>query len=73
MAFTSTDLDNIDAAIVTAAIEGIASVTIAGQTVESRSLDELRKLRSEIASLITPLRSEDAFGLTTRTIKPVYQ
>lgn len=42
--FTTTDRDNVKAAIVTAAVSGYASVTVAGQTVQSRSLADLTKL-----------------------------
>lgn len=42
--FTTTDRDNVKAAIVTAAVSGFASVTIAGETVASKSLSELMKL-----------------------------
>ena len=53
MAFTQSDLDLIDAAMVTFAIEGIVSVTVAGQTVTARNLDELRRLRELIAADVT--------------------
>lgn len=46
--FTTADRDAIKAAIVTAAVEGIASVSIAGQSVTTYSLDQLRKLLAEV-------------------------
>lgn len=49
MAFTATDLSNVEAAMVSAALDGVASVTVAGQSVTGRSLDELRRLRDLIA------------------------
>lgn len=49
MAFSATDLANVEAAMVAAAVDGVASVTVAGQSVTGRSLDELRRLRDLIA------------------------
>ena len=70
MAFTQTDLDNIDAALVTAAIEGLASVTVAGQSVTNRSLDELRRLRSMIATEIAADASGGTGGFRLRQLVP---
>jgi tRNA A37 methylthiotransferase MiaB len=42
--FTESDRDAIKTAIITAATEGIAEVTIGGQQTRAYSLDELRKL-----------------------------
>ena len=69
MAFSQTDLDNIDAAMVTAAVDGIASVTVAGQSVTSRSLDELRRLRSMVAAEVSADNS-DATGFRLKVLKP---
>lgn len=42
--FTTTDRDNVKAAMVALAVDGFASVTIGGQTTTVKSLDELRRL-----------------------------
>ena len=43
MAFTTSDLDSIDRALVTAAIEGVATVTVGGETVTAKTETELLK------------------------------
>lgn len=42
--FSEADRDAVKAAIITAATTGFASVTVAGQTVQSQTIDQLRKL-----------------------------
>ena len=42
--FTTADRDAAKDALVTAAVEGVASVSVAGQTVVSKTVDELRRL-----------------------------
>ena len=42
--FTTADRDAVKAAIVTAAVSGFASVTVNGQTVQSKTLAELQSL-----------------------------
>lgn len=46
MPFTSTDLTNVDAAIIAGATVG--RVTVNGKTIEYRSIDQLIKLRGVI-------------------------
>lgn len=71
MAFTSADLVAIEAAMVTAAVDGIASVNVAGQEVTARSVEELRKLRDMVKGELA-VDSENT-GLVQRQIVPVYQ
>ena len=42
--FTTADRDAVKAAMLRAATEGIASVTIGGQTVVNQTLDQLRQI-----------------------------
>lgn len=72
MAFTATDLANIDAAMVTAAIDGIASVTVGGQTVAARNLDELRRLREMVAADVTAASGRAGLGIRIQTWTPYY-
>lgn len=72
MAFSQTDLDNIDAAMVTAAVSGYASVTVNGQTVASKTLDELRRLRDMVSGQLTSASNRPGLGLRFQQIKPVY-
>ena len=66
--FTTTDRDNVKSAMVAAAIDGIASCTVAGQSVTGRSLDELRKL---LDLILADLASGNAMnGLRVRQLKP---
>lgn len=44
MAYSQTDLDNIEAAIA----EGVSSVSVAGRTITYRSLDDMIRLRDLI-------------------------
>lgn len=46
--FTTTDRDNVKAAIVTAAVSGFASVTIAGETTQPQPLEKLMALLATI-------------------------
>ena len=48
--FTQADRDAIKAAMVRIATDGIASVTLAGQTTTVKSLDELRRLLEIVQS-----------------------
>lgn len=73
MAFTQTDLNSIDAAMVTAAIDGVASVTVGGQTVVSKSLDELRRLREMIVGELSSASGRPGIGLRFQQINPVYR
>lgn len=42
--FTTADRDAVKAAMVTLAVEGVATVSVGGESVTARSLDELRRL-----------------------------
>lgn len=46
--FTTTDRDNVKTALITAATTGFASVSVAGQSVQTYALDQLRSLLKEI-------------------------
>lgn len=66
--WTTTDRDNVQAAIRTAAISGYASVTIAGETVQAQPLEKLRALLAEIQA---DLAGEQSLGgLRIKQLKP---
>ena len=66
--FTTTDRDSVKAAMVAFAVSGFASVTVGGQTVAVKSLDELRKILEMINA---DLASEQThFGLKMVTLVP---
>lgn len=56
--FTTADRDAVKAALITAATTGFASVSVAGQTVQSYTLEQLRSLLDMIqGDLATANRS----------------
>jgi tRNA A37 methylthiotransferase MiaB len=57
--FTTTDRDNVKAALITAATEGVASVSVAGQSVQAYNLDQLRKL---LEYILADLATENTHG-----------
>jgi len=57
--FTTADRDAIKAAMVTFATQGFATVTVGGQTVGVKSLDELRRMLDMIQA---DLSSGNALG-----------
>lgn len=69
MAFTQTDLDNIDSAMVTLAVDGIASVSIDGNSVTVQSPDQLLKLRRMIADTLAGDNISHG-GIRTRQLVP---
>ena len=70
MAFTAADRTAVEQAMVTAAVDGVASVTVAGQTVSGRSLDELRRLLELIISEIAAANTSGSGGIRTRKLVP---
>lgn len=42
--FTTADRDAVKTALIEAAVSGVASCTVGGQTVQARTVDELRRL-----------------------------
>lgn len=71
MAWTTTDLANIETAIRTAMAEGIASVSLAGQAVQTYSLQQLRDLRAEIKGELAAANPNSLGGMRVRkTIPP---
>lgn len=46
--FTTADRDAVKTALIEAAISGVASCTVAGQSVTGRTVDELRRLLETI-------------------------
>lgn len=66
--FTTTDRDNVKAALVTAATDGFASVTVGGQTVTKKTVDELLKLLAVINADLAA--DQDHFGLRMVTLVP---
>lgn len=73
MAFSSSDLTNIEAAMVSFAVDGFATVTVGGQTVAVKSLDELTRLRNIIRDELTAVSDRPGAGLRFQQINPVYR
>ena len=67
--FTSTDRDNIKTALVEAAVNGVASVSIDGQSVQTYTLEELRKL---LQMVLDDLAGDEIShgGMRLRTMVP---
>ncbi len=64
MAFTAADLESVERAIIELGETGVASASIDGLTVTSKSLAELLKLRSEIKSdLSVQVPNDQPFAL----------
>jgi hypothetical protein len=68
MAFTAADIAAIESAMVTAAVDGIASVTVDGNTVTNRSLDELRRLLEMVTAQVAGTSTTG--GMRIRTLVP---
>lgn len=60
MAWTQTDLDNVEAAIVTAAVAGFAEIQVSGFTGRRYSLTELIALRNAMRGAVT---TSDRFSI----------
>lgn len=69
--FTTADRDAVKAAIITAATTGFASVSIAGQSVQTYSLEQLRALLTEICADLAA--ASENVGLIRRKIMPYYR
>lgn len=72
MAFTSTDQTNIEAAMVTIAIAGVATVSVGGQSVTATSLDELRRLRDMVKGELVSSGDRAGLGIRIQQWKPYY-
>lgn len=71
MAWTTSDLTTIETAIRTAMTEGVASVSIAGQSVQAYTIKELRELRAEILGELAAANPNGLGGMRMRkTIPP---
>ena len=66
--FTTADRDAVKTAMVRLATDGIATVTVGGQTVTVKSLDELRKLLELINSDLAS--DQTHFGMRMVTLVP---
>ncbi len=66
--FTTTDRDNIKAAMVSFAVDGFAAVTIGGQTTTVKSLDELRRMLEMVQADLASGKSH--FGLRMTKLVP---
>lgn len=66
--FTSADLDAVKAAVVQAAVDGVASCTVAGQSVTARPLAELQKLLETIQADLA--RAGGGIGIRTYQFVP---
>lgn len=66
--FTTADRDAVKAAIVEAATDGFASVTIGGQTTAVKSLDELRRILEMIQADLASAASHS--GLRIKQLVP---
>lgn len=67
--FTTADRDAIKTALVTAATEGVASVSVGGQAVQTYSLDQLKNL---LAMVLDDLSGDEVThgGMRIRQLKP---
>lgn len=66
--FTTTDRDNVKAALVTATIAGFASVTVGGQTVAKVPLADIEKILERINADLAS--DQTHFGLRMVTLVP---
>ena len=66
--FTTADRDAVKAAMVTLAVAGFATVTVGGQTVTVKALDELRRMLDMINADLASDQSH--FGLRMVTFVP---
>ena len=71
MAWTTSDLTLVEAAIRTAITEGVASVSVAGQSATTYTLEALRAMRAEIKSELAAANANGFGGMRIRkTIPP---
>lgn len=69
--FTTADRNAVKTALITAATNGFASVSLAGQAVATYTLDQLRNLLKEIQADIAADNTSGFVGMRTRkTIPP---
>lgn len=69
--FTTADRDAIKSAMVTLATEGVATVSVGGQSVTARSLDELRRLLDMVQQDLANATATGTRGLRfSKTIPP---
>ena len=66
--FTTADRDAVKTALVKAAVDGFASVTVGGQTVTKKTVDELLKLLTMINADLAS--DQTHFGLKMVTLVP---
>lgn len=66
--FTTTDRDNVKTAMVSLAVNGFATVSVGGQTVTVKSLDELRNILDMINADLAS--DQTHFGLRMVTLVP---
>lgn len=67
--FTTTDRDAVKTALITAATEGVASVSVAGQAVQTYTLDQLQSLLSMIQADLAGTAAGSG-GMRTRQLVP---
>jgi hypothetical protein len=68
--FTTTDRDAVKSALIEAATNGVASVSVAGQAVTTYTLDQLRNLLNAIQQDIAADNENSLGGLRFRVTKP---
>lgn len=66
--FTTTDRDNVKAAMVTLVTDGIATVTVGGQTVTVKTIDDAERLLKMINADLAS--DQTHFGLRMVTLVP---
>lgn len=66
--FTTTDRDNVKAALVKQAVDGFATTTVGGQSVTIKSLDEGLRLLAVINADLAA--DQEHFGLRMVTLVP---
>jgi hypothetical protein len=67
--YTAADIATIEAAILTAITTGVASVSVAGQSVQSYSLKELREMLAFVESRVSA-SSPQTFMRMIKTVPP---
>jgi hypothetical protein len=68
--FTEADRDAVKTAMITAATEGIAQVSIGGQSVQAYSLDQLRKILEMMQAEIAADNTSGTGGMRFRKMVP---
>lgn len=72
MAFTASDRTAVEQAMVRLATDGIASVTVAGETVVAKTMEDLERLLKLINSDLAAASDRPGLGIRIQQWKPYY-